>query len=133
MDKEERNIHKKIIEDHFELSKNNTNINYLWFIYKDGFRRGEYKPFMLLAELNLCKYFNILSEEEFKNIKEMLLSPDPDNHYMAIKIIKKFMYDRHKKYGKDMTHDDYTGIRDQYEKLVLSTDILQKKFMHERD
>jgi len=100
-----KSLVKKIIEEHFEMTLVDTtpvgkNLNYLWWMYRKGTKQDQFKPFILIFEINLLVSLNILKEDEGKNIESMLESQDEDNYYMALLVIDKQREERIKVHGK---------------------------------
>lgn len=92
---------KKITNEHFEMTlSSDRNINYLWYMYKDGTKRGEYKDFMVLCELNLLLSLGIINSNEKDSILQMLASEDSDNLFLGLMSLENFMKQRIKKHGK---------------------------------
>lgn len=96
---------KKIIGEHYEITAvsdkvANSNINYLWWMYYNGTKKGEFKLFILGYEMNLLLSLGIITPEEAESLKLMVKSEDEDNFYIALLSIEKFRKDRIKKYGE---------------------------------
>lgn len=96
---------KKIIEEHYEITAvsdkvADSNINYLWWMYYKGTKKGEFKLFILGYEMNLLLSLGIITPEEAESLKLMVKSEDEDNFYMALLSIEKFRKDRIKKHGE---------------------------------
>lgn len=96
---------KKIIGEHYEITAvsdkvANSNINYLWWMYHNGTKKGEFKLFILGYEMNLLLSLGIITPEEAESLKLMVKSEDEDNFYIALLSIEKFRKDRIKKYGE---------------------------------
>ena len=67
----------KIVKEHFEITLYvDRNINYLWYMYYKGSKKGEYRDFILAVELNLLNELGIITEEERTNLRTMLTSED---------------------------------------------------------
>jgi hypothetical protein len=117
-----------IAKEHYDLTKDHKgdNINYLWYMYSEGVHRGVYRPFILMAEMNLCKCFQLITEDECQNLLNMLKSEDKDNAYLAMLVVKKIMQDRHDKYGNDLSKSVYLDIKKDYHFRVISHDLFMK-------
>lgn len=110
-----------IVNEHFELTrKTDINLNYLWYLYKNGSNSGTYKPFILLAEMQLLKAMGYLSEEEIENMSGMLESEDKDNFnlvWLAIKTLRLARIKEHGEYSVD--NSTYTEIEKDYPTKIL--------------
>lgn len=105
-----------IASEHFVMTKDiDNNMNYLWWMYTSGPKKGAYKPFILLFETKLLKGLNIITEDEEKSIETMLISEDEDNTYLAACSIKHLRNQRVKTYG---TYNKPESITDQLKDLV---------------
>ena len=80
---------KKLVEDiakeHYDITSDLglSNLSYLWFMYANGSKKGDFKPFIFLAEVNLLVRLNYLDNEEKRNIIGLMISSDEDNIYIA--------------------------------------------------
>lgn len=113
----------KIIKEHFEITLYvDRNINYLWYMYYKGSKKGSYRDFILAVELNLLKDLNIITEEERGHLKTMLISEDSDNGYLALLAIDNFRKQRIKIHGewnsKLKVSNEFQGVRDNYINLI---------------
>lgn len=120
---------KKIIGEHYEITAvsdkvANSNINYLWWMYHKGTKKGEFKLFILGYEMNLLLSLGIITPEEAESLKLMIKSEDEDNFYMALLSIEKFRKDRIKKYGEwnnvilDVSPEFLEIAKDYMEKII---------------
>ena len=75
-------------------------MNYLWYMYKDGIKKGDFRPFILQIELNLLLSLGIITEDQMHSINSMLSSPDEDNYFMALLSIETLRNKRIKLHGK---------------------------------
>ena len=98
------NFLKKIVEEHFEITKHiaNQNLNYLWYIHKENIKKNQKYPFMLIfcGELGLLVEMGYLKTQEADNIIKMLHSHDTDNHFVAFLTIKTLRNQRIKDHGE---------------------------------
>ena len=98
------NFLKKIVEEHFEITKYiaNQNLNYLWYIHKEGIKKNQKDTFMLIfcGELGLLVEMGYIKTQEADNIIKMLHSDDTDNHYVAFLTIKTLRNQRIKDHGE---------------------------------
>lgn len=117
----------EICNDHHELSKtSDNNINYLWYLYSQGTKAGEYKPFIFFAELNLNKTLGLVDDEEKERMCKLLESTDDDDFYIAYLAIKHLKSERMKKFGANINAPAYDEIKKDYSFTVLSHDLFMK-------
>ena len=65
-----------------------SNMGYLWYMYGKGTKKGDFRPFIFLSEINLLVKTGYLTEIEKENLIGMLKSDDEDNaHLTAYSII----------------------------------------------
>lgn len=92
---------KKIIDEHFNMTSGiDRNFNYLWYMYRNGTKQGQFKAFMLAFELNLLVGLQIITEEERENIAKMCSSEDEDNFHIGLLAIDNLRKQRIKQYGE---------------------------------
>lgn len=83
-DKDLIKLVKNICKEHYAICNiTDTNLGYLWYMYHQGKYKGYFKPFIFLAEINLLVKLNYLTEEEKKNIIQLMISQDNDNMIIA--------------------------------------------------
>lgn len=118
----------EIVEEHFQMTKNvDNNLNYLWFLYKRGTKAGEYKPFIMMAEMQLLKELGYITVEEIENMWNMLNSEDRDNFnlvYLAMKSLRTMRIKEYGVYAQDNTV--YEEIAKDYPFKILSQDVFLK-------
>jgi hypothetical protein len=115
----------KIANEHFELSNSDDkSMNYLWYMYSEGGRKDQYKPFIFAAEINLNLAMNMITHDESKNLLNMLVSPDKDNFYMLYTILKHYRNKRQKKYGVVYDSEAYANVKKDYTVLMVSPEML---------
>jgi hypothetical protein len=79
-DKKIKNLINDICQEHGSVSKlENSNMGYLWYMYSTGHKKGDFKPFIFLTEINLLIKTKYITEDEKDNMLKMLLSEDDDN------------------------------------------------------
>lgn len=127
----ERNFYQfieDIVNEHFELTRNtDRNLNYLWFLYKNGSNSGTYKPFILFAEMQLLKAMGYLSEEEIENMSKMIESEDKDNLnlvWLALRTLRLARIKEHGEYAVD--NSTYTEIEKNYSTKILHQSLFIK-------
>ena len=80
-----KKLFKEIVNEHVEMTKDTDgNMHYLWWLYKDGPKKDEIKPFMYAFEVKLLKSLDVITDEEMHNILNMLDSEDEENWYIAL-------------------------------------------------
>ena len=122
-DKKLKTLINDICHEHWDVSKSeDNNMGYLWYMYAAGQRKGDFKPFIFLSELNLLVKTNYVTEEEKQNMLGMLLSEDDDNAHItgySILTLRKKRID-------DMGL--WTLDNKKYEKLNYTSDIINPEF-----
>lgn len=121
-----------VIEEHYNMTKNiDQNLHYLWHLYHVGTRAGDYRPFILLAEIQLLKALNYLSEDEAYNMSNMMESEDIDNLnlvYLSILNLRKKRIEEHGEFNKNVCSVELNIIRKDYAHTILSVDLFTKAF-----
>ena len=75
---------REICKEHQLVAKpSDSNIGYLWYMYAEGFKQGEFKPFIFLSEINLLFKLSYITKEEKANMSQMLKSQDEDNAHIV--------------------------------------------------
>ena len=113
----------KIVKEHFEITLYvDRNINYLWYMYHKGSKKGEYRDFILAVELNLLNKLGTITEDEKTNLRAMLSSEDIDNSYIAVMAIDNLRKERIKKHGewtgKLEISNEFENIKDSYVNFI---------------
>jgi len=129
-DKKIKNLIADICEEHFKLCSElethvGSNLAYLWYMYHSGTKKGDFKPFIFLAEINLLINLKYLNEESKNNIIEMLKSEDEDNNYIAVISILELRKQRIKDcnlYTKENKFYDHVN----YQKDIIKLDDFYK-------
>jgi hypothetical protein len=118
---------KKLVEDiakeHYDITSDLglSNLSYLWFMYANGSKKGDFKPFIFLAEVNLLVRLNYLDNEEKRNIIGLMISSDEDNIYIAGLSILELRKQRIKDLGKYTKDNKHYELVD-YHKEVIKPD-----------
>lgn len=100
MEKDFKQLIADIVEEHYDMTSSvDKNLNYLWYMYYKGSKKGDFRPFVFMAELMLLKKFNYLSDSEIKNIIAMMKSEDRDNFNIVTLTIKNLRNLRIKEHG----------------------------------
>jgi len=111
-------VHNICLE-HSEVCKvADSNMGYLWYMYTNGSRAGQYKPFIFLAEINLLVKMGLLFQEEKDRLIEMLSSEDKDNMYLVGLSILQLRDQRMKTYGT------YTTDNEAYKHVDYLTEVI---------
>jgi hypothetical protein len=95
-----QDIIAEICAEHHSVCKvKDSNMGYLWFMYAEGTKKGTFKPFIFLAELNLLVKTGFLLKEEKERLVEMMTSEDLDNFFLVALSIKQLREQRIQQYG----------------------------------
>ena len=88
-DQKIRSLIENICHEHHMVCKvEDSNMGYLWYMYTHGSKKGDFRPFIFLSELNLLVKTGYITETEKQNLLGMFLSEDEDNaHLTAYSII----------------------------------------------
>jgi len=126
MDKKLQNLFSDIAEEHYGITKdlNLSNLSYLWFMYSNGSKKGNYKPFILLAEINLLVRLNYLDSEEKRNLIGLMTSSDQDNLYIAGLSILELRKQRIKDLGKYTADNKHYEVIDYHKEILNPEDFL---------
>jgi len=113
------NFLKKIIKEHFEITKHtaNKNLNYLWYMYCSGTKKDNLQDgymLMFCAELGILKEMGYIDQQEADNIIRMLHSDDTDNHFVAFLTVKTLRTQRIKDHG------EFEANNTAYDKVVAN-------------
>ena len=121
-----------IVEEHYYITKNiDQNLHYLWHLYYKGTKSGDYRPFILMAEMQILKELSYLTEDEIKNMCVMMESEDLDNLnlvYLSILNLRKQRIEKHGEYNKTLVSDELTQIFSNYAHTILNTEVFMKFF-----
>jgi hypothetical protein len=125
-----KSLCKKIVEEHFNITLSyDRNLNYLFYLYKDGTKKGDVTPFILISELNLLLALDIINENEKEKIQTMLYSEDSDNVYMALLALENFRKKRIKIHGNWIKTIDvskeFIQVAEKYKNIVFPDNILR--------
>ena len=131
INKEQKDFITDVCDEHYVLTRNkDTSLNYLWHMYGvEGGHSGEYRPFIIFAELCLNKAFGIVTDEDMEGMRSLLSSSDTENVYLAVQAVKFYRDKRILEYGTYLNNEipeKWETIRDTYSTDVLSVDGLNK-------
>jgi hypothetical protein len=128
-DKDFKELIEAIVDEHYQITKKcDQNLNYLWHLYKKGTKAGEYKPFILMAEMQLLKEMGYITDEEIQNMWAMLDSEDEDNFYLVWLAVRTWRLTRiteHGVYGTSSTFA-YSNIERDYPAKILNHEVFLK-------
>jgi len=126
MDKKLQKLIIDISEEHYNItsSLNLSNLSYLWFMYSSGSKKGDYKPFILLAEINLLVRLNYLDSGEKRNLIGLMTSSDEDNLYIAGLSILELRKQRIKDLGKYTADNKHYEVIDYHKEILNPEDFL---------
>jgi len=117
---------KDVVNEHYLITKDkDSNLNYLWWMYKDGNKKDQFNPFIFNFELNLLEALDIINKDQSDHISQMLNSEDLDNTYIAvcsISYLRKERIEKHGEYGKsDNVSDEFKEVIDRYPSIVVKS------------
>lgn len=122
MTKESTKLIEKIAEEHYNITnKTDGNLNYLWYMYHAGVKKGEFKPFIYMAELMLLKKYDYVNDSEIQNILTMMKSDDADNFNMvtlSLDTLRNLRVNNHGVYN--IENIKYKGIEEIYGTEILN-------------
>jgi hypothetical protein len=117
---------KDICNEHWQVSKpNDSNVGYLWYMYAAGNKKGEFRPFIFLSEINLLVKTGYITEVEKQNMLGMLISQDDDNAHLtgySILTLRKKRVDEIGLWTPD--NEKYSGI--DYVRDIINTQMFNK-------
>ena len=128
MERKIKNLVTKIIDEHHDICENGDagNMHYLWWMYKNGVKKGTYKPFMFFAELQLLNYLGIVKKEQIESMIKLFESTDKENTFVAALAIKTFRKERIKRFGEYHPENEaYDNVVKDYEHKILNADIFK--------
>jgi hypothetical protein len=121
-----------IVEEHWLMTKKvDQNLHYLWHLYNHGTKAGEYRPFILLAEIQLLKALGYITEDEAHNMSVMMKSDDKDNLnlvYLSILNMRKKRIEEHGQWEVSVVSDKLNNIVKDYPHTVLSRELFIASF-----
>lgn len=121
-----------IVEEHWLMTKKvDQNLHYLWHLYNHGTKAGEYRPFILLAEIQLLKALGYITEDEAHNMSVMMKSDDKDNLnlvYLSMLNMRKKRIEEHGEWGIGPATARLSEIVKDYPHSVLSKELFIATF-----
>jgi len=126
-DKKITSLIENICHEHHMVCKvEDSNMGYLWYMYTHGTKKGEFRPFIFLSEVNLLVKTGYLTEEEKNNLINMLNSNDEDNAHLTAYSIITLRNQRIKDMGLwTLENENYKDIN--YTKDVISPETFMNK------
>lgn len=129
---EVRALVRAIVEEHYTMTKGvDQNLHYLWHLYHNGTKAGDYRPFILLSEIQLLKALGYLTKDEAYNMSNMMRSNDFDNLSLvclSIRTLRKKRIEEHGEWAVDLASDTLKEIVEHYPHSVMSAEIFQDAF-----
>lgn len=123
---------REIVEEHHAMTKGvDQNLHYLWHLYYHGTKAGDYRPFILLSEIQLLKALDYLTQDEAYNMSNMMRSEDFDNLSLvclSIRTLRKKRIEEHGQWSVDLVSDKLKEIIEHYPHSVVSAEIFQNAF-----
>jgi hypothetical protein len=112
-----------ICDEHAVVARSeDSNIGYLWLMYASGMKKGQFRPFIFLAELNLLLKTDCIKKDEQHNLIKMLTSSDSDNSYLTAYSIISLRNQRIKNMGLwTLENDKYKDVN--YIRDILNTNM----------
>jgi hypothetical protein len=93
-------------------------------MYKEGSRKNNVAPFILISELCLLVALNIIDKNEKESLYNMLGSEDSDNVYIALLSLENFRNQRIKIHGNWLKNPDvskdFIDVAQKYNELVFT-------------
>jgi hypothetical protein len=126
-DKKITSLIENICHEHHMVCKvGDSNMGYLWYMYTHGTKKGEFRPFIFLSEVNLLVKTGYFTEEEKNNLINMLSSNDDDNAHLTAYSIITLRNQRIKDMGLwTLENENYKDIN--YTKDVISPETFMNK------
>jgi hypothetical protein len=118
----------EIIDEHYQLTKGvDSNLNYLWYLYKQGTNAGEYKPFILMAEMQLLKEMGYITADEIETMWNMIDSEDSDNFNLVWLALRTWRLARLKDHGVyTKSNFAYMNVEKDYSVKILNQQVFLK-------
>jgi hypothetical protein len=118
-----KNLINNICQEHWDVSKKeDNNMGYLWYMYAAGHKKGDFKPFIFMSEINLLLKTEHITKDEKDNMLKMLFSEDEDNANITAYSILTLRNLRIKEKGL------WTVDNEKYKDLNYTSDIINPEF-----
>lgn len=126
-DKKITSLIENICHEHYMACKvEDSNMGYLWYMYAHGTKKGNFRPFIFLSELNLLVKTGYITNVEKENLIGMLNSNDEDNAHLTAYSIITLRDKRIKEIGLwTLDNEKYKNI--DYAKDVISPETFMNK------
>ena len=127
-----RGLVREIVEEHHAMTKGvDQNLHYLWHLYHHGTKAGDYRPFILLAEIQLLKALGYITEDEAYNMSNMMQSNDFDNLSLvclSIRTLRKNRIEEHGQWGVALVSVKLKDIIEHYPLSIMSPKLFTDAF-----
>jgi hypothetical protein len=118
-----KNLINDICQEHWDVSrKEDNNMGYLWYMYATGHKKGDFKPFIFMSEINLLLKTEHITKDEKDNMLKMLFSEDEDNANITAYSILTLRKVRIEEKGL------WTLDNEKYKDLNYTSDIINPEF-----
>jgi len=120
-----------IVKEHYDMAKKtDQSISYLWYMYDQGTKSGEFRPFIYMAEMQLLKEMGYVNVEEISNMVDMLSSDDKDNFYILSLSLNTLRNKRIKDHGRYADENEaYTDLVNNYTHRIVNHDLFTKTYV----
>jgi hypothetical protein len=118
-----KNLINDICQEHWDVSrKEDNNMGYLWYMYAAGHKKGDFRPFIFMSEINLLLKTEHITKDEKDNMLKMLFSEDEDNANITAYSILTLRKVRIEEKGL------WTLDNENYKDLNYTSDIINPEF-----
>ena len=119
-----------IVREHYDMAKKtDQSISYLWYMYDQGTKSGEFRPFIYMAEMQLLKEMGYVNVDEISNMIDMLSSDDKENFYILSLSLNTLRNKRIKDHGVyEDENEAYTDLVNKYTHRIINHDLFNKTY-----
>ena len=120
-----------IVKEHYDMAKKtDQSISYLWYMYDQGTKSGEFRPFIYMAEMQLLKEMGYVNVDEISNMVDMLSSDDKENFYILSLSLNTLRNKRIKDHGVyEDENEAYTDLVNNYTHRIVNHDLFKKTYV----
>ena len=120
-----------IVREHYDMAKKtDQSISYLWYMYDQGTKSGEFRPFIYMAEMQLLKEMGYVNVDEISNMVNMLSSDDKENFYILSLSLNTLRNKRIKDHGVyEDENEAYTDLVNNYTHRIVNHDLFKKTYV----
>lgn len=120
-----------IVKEHYDMAKKtDQSISYLWYMYDQGTKSGEFRPFIYMAEMQLLKEMGYVNVDEISNMIDMLSSDDKENFYILSLSLNTLRNKRIKDHGVyEDENEAYTDLVNNYTHRIVNHDLFKKTYV----